>query len=424
MTQQQTFPMSPAASTVVLPPPVFAPQQTSFGMQTIAAPSPAARATQSRALVARQSAPEGAFTLPEQQQLALNEGDAAIVRFIASHPQCQNSQRDIARFLQLILGAKLRGVDVTSILRTYGLMVNDKKVNPTKFRVGRTKGDPNLAFDSAVAGSRGKAQSTPLPSLLWSIADKNCTNLAQLNAQIEAVLQGNFGVNTANIPLPALSKEAPASAQVNQALALFFEAHPECSANRASINELLNLIDSHHLTGRELYALFRVFYIEHLIGSQKRGGRVPTLSDTRYSKGAIALNIETKPRKTTSKSVMKRSLLWALLERYCGQIDGIINQMNSILRNHVAARQRGEKRTELSVRAASPQFEEYTEEIVFSPSSSSSPAYRGTPQQQQPQFSPTNPFAPGVSDAMDVDQGYQHPPTPMRRVRSTTSRRN
>jgi len=279
----------------------------------------------------QQQQPVAPLTQREVLSLPLSAGEQAVTDFIAAYPQC-GTHEQIGRFIQLVKAGHWRGVDMTSVVRTLSLggTIHGSVPSSAQSRIA------GLEFQQQTAGRRGKRKNQPLPSLLWQVAVNNCGNLDDLNLGIERVLEGTYGLTVPDVPLQMPSSEPPSSVEVNQALTEFFTAHPTCSAKKGAIFQLLHLIDDHHLTGRDVFALFRTMGLEHHLPA------VP--SGSGYRVAGLSVNPATAPVRghAVEKHIYKMSLLWMLLSEYCGQMDEIVAEMTNILSGHIDASRMGQ----------------------------------------------------------------------------------
>lgn len=281
------------------------------------------------------------LTENEVQSLPLTTGEQAVAEFIATYPQC-GTREQVSRFIQLSKVAKWRGIDMQSVVRTLviGGTIDGRVPDGATSRVA------GLEFAPSTVGRRGKRQNMSFPSMLWLIAVNNCGHLDALNLGIERVMEGTYGLTVPSVPVAAVRDDPPSSDEINTALAEFFVAHPECSANRKAIYKLLNLIDEYHLSGRDLFALFRTLGLERHLPS------LPATGVSRVDKMRIRQQAPPVRGKALSNNVYKMSLLWMLLSEYCGRMDAVIDELSHILSGHLEQGQLGSPGSMQDVTAA------------------------------------------------------------------------
>lgn len=359
------------------------------------------------------------LTQREIRSLPLSDGEQAVATFMATHPQC-GSMEQISRFMQLVKAANWRGIDITSVIRTLGLGGTVKGPAPSaaRTRVG------GMELTEQTMGKRGKRKDQRFPSLLWQIILNNCGDLDSLNIGIESVMQGNYGLTVPVTALAQPSTAPPSSVEVNQALTQFFTAHPECKVKQSAINQLLNMIDDHQLTGRDIFALFRTLGLE---------GHLPVMPTTSgYRVAGLSISPTTPPLRgqALEKQQMKMSLLWMLLSEYCGVMDEVVTELNNILSGQIEAnrlRQPGPLSSSNATADTQPVMAQPApaRRRTRQPRQRASPAVAATPiitqgsafmspQQQQSSFNPFRPV-PAVPQNTPTNVNMMEQPMPVRR---------
>lgn len=264
----------------------------------------------------------------EVESLPLNAAEETVAYFMSEYPQCGTAEQ-VGRFIQLVKAANWKGIDLTHVVRA---MYLDGTLTPSTLNplAGSRVGGMDLSPD--VKGKRGKRGAKSLPSLLWEIAHANCGNLDMLNRGIEEVLDHTFGLNVPQgVTVVPPSSEPPSAVEVNAALTDFFLAHPSCSTQpkKSAINQLLNLIDQHHLNGTDISALFSVLGLENVIKKPRSLGTA-----TRYDRGSIAQQTAPRRGRMLEQNVLKMSLLWKILSEYCDQLEEVLPYFINILATH------------------------------------------------------------------------------------------
>lgn len=266
------------------------------------------------------------LTQNEVASLPPSAGEQAVAEFMATYPQC-GSREEIYRYINLIKAANWRGIDVLSVVRTLRLggTIHGAKINPSKSRFA--KGE----FSGETLGVRGKKKNIKFPSLLWEVVLNNCGELGALNDGIESIIEGEYGLIVPNVPIPDISIEPPSDAEVNNALAEFFAAHPECQVNQQDIYKFLNLIDQAHLSGVDIFSILRSMGLEGHLPTMPRSGSYRT------AKMAIAQQVPAVRGRAAELQKYKNSLLWMIFSNYCADLKNIILEMEHILSGQLSA---------------------------------------------------------------------------------------
>ena len=260
--------------------------------------------------------------------------DDAIAEFLKYHPNCRATKEQILEFLHLVRTAALNSIDLTSVVRA-GFLAH---VLPYPAHPGMGRVLSGTEFHPRTVGVRGKRATVVMPSLLWAIASRECAALPALNAVLKDFLEHKLGEE---VPLPTghLPRDkdniTPKQMQArNKALTIFFSLHPACTEKQKEIREymfdLLQLIDSHFLSGTDIEALLNTFSLQGFLPREwdpqlRRHYRIAGLTFTPVTVGA----------RGTQRDVVKYSLLWALLEQYCNDIDKIVLHMRNMVEGRV-----------------------------------------------------------------------------------------
>jgi hypothetical protein len=240
-------------------------------------------------------------------------GDQAIGMFIENNPQCQGITREqVVRFLNAVRESGYNREDLEAFMRTLyvdGLLVGRVPDLQQRSRWG------GGVFAEEILGVRGARGEQPLHSTLWEIVLANCADLDAITAALEANMDGQLGTQALDEPLPPVEQlvDAQSLTEINRGLAAFVASHPQCAPNEGDLREMLALVDAANLNARDLYALIRNFGLE---------GYFPSLMSRNYNYRSANMSFTPATTGVTEETFaqIKPSLLWAVLDRYCGQI--------------------------------------------------------------------------------------------------------
>ncbi|AVK76908.1 hypothetical protein pmac_cds_220 [Pandoravirus macleodensis] len=115
----------------------------------------------------------------------LNNINAALAAFVATHPQCAPSEEELRWFLAYVDSLRFNGRDLFALVRAFGLegylrsLLNDSNA---RFAGG--------AFTPATTGVTAETFDRIKPALLWKIAENYCSSMGPLDAFIYNIVSG------------------------------------------------------------------------------------------------------------------------------------------------------------------------------------------------------------------------------------------
>lgn len=255
-------------------------------------------------------------------------GDQAIQEFLETHADCQGLTREsLVNFLGTVnqLGYNLE--DIQSAMRTLFDSGALGAALPDLQRRSRWAGG---AFAAEVLGTRGARGEVPLPSTLWQIASTYCDALDTVTNGLEQIADGTFGTEALDGPLPAANTLVDQATldQINAELAGFVASHSQCAANEEDLREFLAMVDAARTNGSQLFAIVRALGLEGYLS------QLMSRSNVRWAGGAVTPATTGVTPETFNQ--LKRSMLWAVLERYCQQMPALNRFVYNIITGRAA----------------------------------------------------------------------------------------
>ncbi|BCU03578.1 hypothetical protein [Pandoravirus japonicus] len=243
-------------------------------------------------------------------------GDQAIEEFLETHADCQGLTREsLVDFLNTVAQLGYNLEDIQSAMRTLYDSGALGAALPDLQRRSRWAGG---VFAAEVRGTRGARGEVPMPSTLWQIASTYCDALDTVTDGLLQIANGTFGTEATG-PLPAANTLVDQATldQINAELAGFVASHSQCAADEDELREFLALVDATRTNATQLFALVRAFGLEGYLS------QLMSRSNVRWAGGAFTPATTGVTPETFNR--LKRSMLWAVAERYCRQM-GPLNE--------------------------------------------------------------------------------------------------
>ncbi|AGO82344.1 hypothetical protein pdul_cds_333 [Pandoravirus dulcis] len=241
-------------------------------------------------------------------------GEEAVEEFLDTHANC--NRESLMNFLSTVRDLGYNLEDIQSAMRVLYDSGALGAALPDLQRRSRWAGG---VFAREVRGTRGARGEVPMPSTLWQIANTYCDDLDTVTDGLWQIHDGTFGNQGGPLPAANTLVDQATLDQINAELAAFVASHSQCAANEEEIRDFLALVDASRANGRELFALVRAFGLEGYLS------QLMSRSNVRWAGGAFTPATTGVTDETFNQ--LKRSMLWAIVERYCqsmGPLDQFI----------------------------------------------------------------------------------------------------
>lgn len=242
-------------------------------------------------------------------------GEPAIQEFLDTHANCPGLTREsLVNFLDTVAQLGYNLEDIQSDMRVLFDSGALGAALPDLQRRSRWAGG---VFAREVVGTRGARGEVRMPSTLWQIASTYCDALDTVTDGLVQIANGTFGTEALDGPLPAANTLVDQATldQINAELAAFVASHSQCAANEEDLREFLALVDATRTNARQLFALVRVLGLEGYLS------QLMSRSNVRWAGGAFTPATTGVTPETFNQ--IKRSMLWAVAERYCQQMPAL-----------------------------------------------------------------------------------------------------
>jgi len=254
--------------------------------------------------------------------------NAALGAFVAAHPECKIDAASVQTFLTNIDRLQYNGVDIQAVFRAaYDAGIVQQNLNVSDTRTG------NYGLSTTAGkGTARKASGKRIKnSILWEVVTKACDRLPALNAFINDIDQGQLGARAQTLNIPYREYTAEQVAQANQAVAAFVAQSQQCQdVDPGVLAQFLALVDSYQLNGADLFAVFHTIGLEpNDLPSQFQ--KYAYRSGTTQNGLGVGLVGPRKQGQKAKSNVLKYSILWAILEKYCHQIATVLPEINALL---------------------------------------------------------------------------------------------